>query len=149
MASANRSVGDDCVVGSWRGDAFEVPFRGFLDGREISGPLRGSAGVRLRVDADGVVRTDYSEAAPLVGTDGGARIEPRYDGTTIESWRASRGRVEQSNTDSTRLAFRVTINGRPPDRRLALSVVDRDLPYTCTAETLGVGPYRYTRLATP
>jgi hypothetical protein len=144
-ATTWRSVGDDCLVGTWRGKAFEVPFRGLLAGQEISAPIRGGAGVVLAVAADGTVRADYGSATPLVGADRFHRIEGFYAGTTVERWRASEGTVRQSATDASRLAFRATIDGRAPDQPLAVAVVDREYPYTCTPATLELGPYRYTR----
>jgi curved DNA-binding protein CbpA len=145
MATTRQSVGDDCLVGKWRGEAFEVPFRGFLDGREIAAPIRGGGGVIVKVAAYGTVRADYTEAAPLAGADGAYRIEGVYAGTTIERWRATEGRVEQRGTDASGLAFRATINGRAPDQPLAVTVVDREYPYTCTSTMLELGPYRYIR----
>ena len=145
LATARQSVGDDCLVGTWRGEAFEVPFRGFLDGREIAAPIRGGAGVMLRVAANGTVRADYADAAPLAGADGAYRIEGVYAGTTIERWRAADGRVNQSATDASGLSFRAMVNGRAPDQPVAVTVLDREYPYTCTATTLELGPYRYTR----
>ncbi|MDQ4132643.1 MAG: J domain-containing protein [Actinomycetota bacterium] len=145
VVTMRQSVGDDCLVGTWRGEPFEVPFRGYLDGKEIAVPIRGGAGVMLIVAADGTVRADYAEAAPLAGAEGAYRVEGVYAGTTTERWRAAGGRVGQSATDASDLAFRATINGRAPDRPLALTVVDREYPYTCTATTLTLGPYRFTR----
>lgn len=143
VATARRSVGDECLVGTWRGETFEVPFRGFLDGDEIAASLRGGAGVMLRVGADGTVRTDYRDAAPFAGSEGAHRIEGVYAGTTIERWRAADGRVSQSATDASGLRFLGTINGRAPDQPVAVTVVDGDYPYTCTATALELGPYRY------
>ncbi len=145
VATIRQSVGDDCLVGTWRGEAFEVPFRGVLDGREITAPIRGGAGVVLRVAADGTVRADYAEAAPLVGADGAYRIEGVYNGTIVERWGAADGRVKQSATDASGLKFRATINGRAPDQPVAVTVLDREYPYTCTRTTLELGPYRYER----
>jgi curved DNA-binding protein CbpA len=145
VATTQQSVGDDCLVGTWRGDAFEVPFRGVLDGNQVTASLRGGAGAMLRVAADGTVRTDYARAAPLVGADGAYRIEGEYAGTTIERWRAAEGHVDQSRTDTSGLRFAVMINGRPPDHPVAVTVLDREYPYTCTATALEVGPYRYIR----
>ena len=145
LATTRQSVGDSCLVGTWRGDAFEVPFRGSLDGVEIAAPIRGGAGVILTVSADGTVRTDYTRAAPLVGTDGAYRIEGLYTGRTIERWRAAGERVSQSSTDASGLRFRAMVNGREPDQPLEVTVLDGEYPYTCTARTLEVGPYHYTR----
>jgi DnaJ domain len=145
VATARQSVGDDCLVGTWRGEELEVPFRGFLDGTEVTAPIRGGAGALLTVTADGTVRAEYAPAAPLVGADGPCRIEGVYEGTTVERWRAADGRVEQGRTDASALGLRVTINGRAPDQPVAVTVLDRDYPYTCTSTTLEVGPYRYTR----
>lgn len=145
VATARQSVGDDCLVGTWRGEELEVPFRGFLDGREVAAAIRGGAGAMLTVAADGTVRTEYATAAPLVGADGPYRIEGVYEGTTVERWRAGDGRVEQGGTDASALGLRVTINGRAPDQPVAVTVLDREYPYTCTPTTLEVGPYRYTR----
>ena len=145
VATTRQSVGDDCLVGTWRGEEFEVPFRGFLDGREIAAPIRGGAGVILTVAADGTVRADYTEAAPLAGADGAHRIEGIYAGRTIERWRAADGRVKHSGTDASRLRFRVTIAGRAPDQPVAVTVIDREYPYRCTPTSLELGPYRYVR----
>lgn len=145
VATRRQSVGDDCLVGTWRGESFEVPFRGSLDGTDVAAPLRGGAGVTLRVSSDGTVRADYAGAAPLEGADGAYRIEGVYTGTTIERWQAGGGRVMQTATDASRLRFRATINGRDPDQPLEATVLDGTYPYTCTAATLELGPYRYTR----
>ena len=145
VATARQSVGDECLVGTWRGEAFEVPFRAFLDGREIAAPIRGGDGVVLTVAADGTVHADYAGAAPLVGADGALRVEGVYAGTTDERWEAGGGRLQQSGSDASALAFRATINGRAPDQPVAVTVLDREYPYTCTATTLEVGPYHYTR----
>ena len=145
VATARQSVGDDCLIGTWRGDAFEVPFRGFLDGREVTAPITGGSGVTLRVAERGTVRTDYAGAAPLAGAEGPYRIEGVYRGTTSERWEAGGGRLKQIGTDTSVLRFSATINGRPPDQPLAVTVVDREYPYTCTPSTLEIGPYRYTR----
>ncbi len=145
VATTAQTVGDDCLVGTWRGEAFEVPFRGFLDGREVAVPIRGGAGVTLKVAGDGIVRADYAEAAPLSGAAGRYRIEGVYAGTTIERWRAADGRVKLSGTDASDVRFRATINGRAPDQPVAVTVLDREYPYTCTPTTLELGPYRYTR----
>ena len=61
-ATRRQSVGDGCLV-AWRGEAFEVPFRGVVDGREITAPLRGGAGGGLAVHADG--RSGSTTGAPL------------------------------------------------------------------------------------
>jgi curved DNA-binding protein CbpA len=145
VAPTRQSVGDDCLVGAWEGEAFEVPFRGSLNGRDIAAPIRGGAGVRLTVAADGRVRTDYDGSEPLVGADGAFRIEGAYTGTATERWRATGGQVEQRGTDTSRLVFRATISGRAPDQPLAVSVIDREYPYTCSPTTLELGPYRYRR----
>jgi hypothetical protein len=145
VATTRQSVGDECLVGTWRGEPFEVAFRGVLDGREVTAPIRGGAGVTLRVAADGIVRTDYAEAAPLAGADGAYRIEGVYVGTAIERWRAADGRVKQDATDASDLRFQAMINARPTDQPLAVTVVDREYPYACTATTLELGPYRYMR----
>jgi curved DNA-binding protein CbpA len=146
VATTRQSVGDECLVGTWRSEAFEIPFRGVLDGREVDAPVRGGAGAMLAVAADGTVRADYTEAAPFTGADGLYRIEGAYRGTTRERWRAAGGRVEQTGTDTSDLTFRATIAGRAPDRPLAVTVLDREYPYTCTATTLELGPYRYIRI---
>lgn len=145
VATNSQSVGDDCLVGTWQGEPFEVSFRGSLDGREVEAPIRGGSGVTLRVAEDGTVRTDYSSAAPLEGTDGPYRIVGIYAGRTSEQWRAADGRVRQEVTNASGLSFGATINGRPPDQPLAPTVVDREYPYTCTPTALDLGPYRYTR----
>jgi curved DNA-binding protein CbpA len=145
LATMRQSVGDDCLVGTWRGEAFEVPFRGLLDGKEISAPIHGGAGVVLMVAADGTVRADYGEAEPLGGADGAYRIEGVYAGSTSERWRAVDGRVQQSGTDASGLTFRATINGRAPDQPVVVTVLDREYLYTCTPTTLQLGPYRYAR----
>jgi hypothetical protein len=146
VATRRLSVGDHCLVGTWRGEAFEVPFRGSLDGVEVAAPITGGAGVLLKVASDGTVRTDYGDAAPLTGADGGYRIEGVYGGTTLERWEAADGRVKQGGTDASGLRFQATINGRRPDQPLAATVVDGEHPYTCSPTTLAVGPYRYARL---
>lgn len=145
VATIRQSVGDPCLVGTWRGEAFEVPFRGFLDGIEVSAPIRGGAGVILRVAADGTVRTDYTGAAPLTGTGGSYRIEGSYAGTTTEGWQADDGHIRQRGTDASGLRFEARINGRTPDQPLAATVLDGRYPYTCTPTTLDLGPYRYVR----
>ena len=144
-ATTWESVGDDCLVGTWRGEAFEVPFRGFVAGEEVSATIRGGGGVMLTVGDDGTVEADYAQAAPLEGADRFYRVEGAYSGTTKEHWRAAGGRVRQTGTDASGLAFQVTINGRPPDQPVAVTVVSRDYPYTCTPTVLEVGPYRYGR----
>jgi curved DNA-binding protein CbpA len=143
-ATMRQSVGDDCLVGTWRGEDFEVPFRGVLDGREITTPLRGGAGVGLTVHADGRIRLDYGRAAPLTGVAGAYRIEGTYAGTSIERWEATDGRV-RTRTDASGVRFSATINGRPPDQPLAVTVLDGEYPYACTPTTLELGPYRYSR----
>ncbi len=145
VATVRQSVGDDCLVGTWRGEAFEVPFRGFLHGREITARIHGGAGVLLTVAADGTVRADYAKAAPLAGADGPHRIEGVYAGTMNERWRAADGHVKQSGANASRLRFGATINGRAPDQPVSVRVRDREYPYTCTPTTLEVGPYRYAR----
>ena len=145
-ATLRQSVGDDCLVGTWRGEPFDVPFRGVLDGREITAPIRGGAGVRLTVRADGRIRVDYGSAAALAGAAGGNQIEGTYAGTSIERWHAGKG-VVTTRTDASRVRFSATINGRPPDQPLAVTVLDGEYPYTCTPATLEVGPYRYVRTA--
>jgi hypothetical protein len=145
LVTARQSIGDHCPVGTWRGDEFEVPFRGSLDGIQVAAPIRGGAGVTLTVDADGTVRTNYSGSDPLTGADGGYRIEGAYSGSTLERWHATDGQVRQSGTDASGLRFDATINGRRPDQPLAVTVLDGEYPYTCTATTLDVGPYRFAR----
>jgi curved DNA-binding protein CbpA len=145
-ATMRQSVGDDCLVGTWEGEAFEVPFRGVLDGREISAPIRGGAGVRLTVHADGRVRVEYGNAAPLTGVAGAYRIEGVYEGTSIERWEADDGRVS-TRSDAAGVRFSATLNGRPPDQPLAVTVLDGEYPYTCLPATLELGPYRYRRTA--
>lgn len=145
VTTSRQSVGDDCLVGRWRGEAFEVPFQGALDGTNVAAPIRGGAGVLLTVGSDGTVRADYRDATPLVGMDGAYRIEGVYSGMTLERWHAGGGRVTQSGTDASRLRFQATINGRQPDTPLAVTVLDGTYPYSCTAATLDVGPYRYQR----
>ena len=143
--TVRQSVGDGCLIGTWQGGAFEVPFRGAVDGREIEATIRGGEGVVMTVGEDGIVRTDYAKAAPLIGADGPYRIEGVYLGRTVETWRAGEGRVKQSSTDASGLTFQAKINDRPPDRPLAVTVLDREYPYTCTPTTLELGPYRYAR----
>jgi curved DNA-binding protein CbpA len=145
-ATRELSVGDDCLVGTWRGEQFEVGFRGVLDGRQVTAPIRGGAGVVLTVGADGTARADYTSAAPLEGDTAAVRIEGTYAGSTVERWQADGGRVRLSGTDTSRLTFSASINGRPPDQPVAVTVLDREYPYTCTPATLEVGPYRYTRI---
>jgi curved DNA-binding protein CbpA len=145
-ATMRQSVGDDCLVGTWRGESFEVPFRGVLDGREITAPIRGGAGVRLTVHADGRIRVDYGNAASLTGAAGADRIEGTYAGTSIERWEAAEGLV-RTRSDASGVRFSAAINGRPPDQPLAVTVVDGEYPYTCTPATLELGPYRYVRTA--
>ncbi len=145
VATARQSVGDDCLVGTWQGEAFEVPFRGFLDGKELSAAIRGGAGVLVAITPDGTVRTDYASAAPLLGADGPYRIEAFYGGMTVERWRAADGRVKQVGTDASGLGFRALINGRPPDLPVSLTVLDREYSYMCSLTRLELGPYRYTR----
>lgn len=143
-ATMRQSVGDDCLVGTWLGESFEVPFRGALDGREITAPLRGGAGVRLSVKADGRVRVEYGNAGPLTGADGAFRIEGVYGGTSVERWGAGGGTI-RTRTDASGVRFSATVNGRPPDQPLAVTVLDGEYPYTCTSTTLELGPYRYSR----
>jgi len=144
-ATMRQSVGDECLVGTWEGEAFEVPFRGVLDGREITAPIRGGAGVRLTVHADGRVRVDYGSAASLTDAGGPYRIEGVYEGTSIERWDAGDGMV-RTRSDPSGVRFSATINGRPPDQPLAVTVLDGDYPYACTPATLELGPYRYSRV---
>lgn len=144
-ATMGQSVGDGCLVGTWRGESFEVPFRGLLDGREVAVTIRGGAGAEVSVSEDGTVRTDYAPSGPLTGSSGAHRVEGSYTGSTVERWDAAAGVVNQSRTASAGLAFRATINGRAPDHPSAVSVLGGEFPYTCTATTLAIGPYRYTR----
>lgn len=146
VATSRQSVGDDCLVGTWQGDSFEVPFRGVLDGREITAPLRGGAGVELTVKADGRIRVAYGNAAPLTGTAGAYLVEGVYTGTSIERWEADDGLVK-TRSDASGVRFSATINGRPPDEPLAVTVLDGEYPYTCTPATLEVGSNRYSRSA--
>jgi curved DNA-binding protein CbpA len=148
-ATRELSVGDNCLVGTWRGDHFEVGFRGVLDGRQVTAPIRGGAGVVLIVVADGRARADYASAAPLEGDTAAVRIKGSYAGSTVERWQADGGQVRLSGTDTSGLTFSATINGRPPDQPVAVTVLDREYPYTCTPATLEVGPYRYTRIENP
>ena len=143
-ATMRQSVGDDCLVGTWLGESFEVPFRGVLDGREITAPVRGGAGVRLTVYADGRIRAEYGNAAPLTGIAGAYRIEGVYAGTSIERWEAAGG-VVRTRSDASGVRFSATINGRTPDQPLAVTVLDGEYRYTCTPTTLELGPYRYSR----
>lgn len=145
-ATMRQSVGDDCLVGTWRGEAFEVPFRGVLDGREITAALRGGAGVGLTVHADGRIRVEYGNAAPLTGIAGAYRIEGFYAGTSVERWEAAGGLL-RTRTDASGVRFSATINGRAPDAPLAVTVLDGEYPYTCTPATLELGPNRYARMA--
>ena len=143
-ATMRQSVGDECLVGTWRGEPFEVPFRGVVDGREITASLKGGAGVGLKVDADGRIRVDYGRAAPLTGAGGGYAIEGAYSGTSIERWEAADGQV-RTRTDASGVRFTATIGGRPPESPLAVTVLDGEYPYTCTPATFELGPYRYSR----
>lgn len=145
-ATRELSVGDDCLVGTWRGDHFEVGFRGELDGRQVTAPIRGGAGVMLTVAGDGKARADYTSAAPLEGDTAAVRIEGVYAGATVERWQADDGRVRLSGTDTSGLTFSASINGRPPDQPVAVTALDREYPYACTPARLEVGPYRYTRM---
>jgi curved DNA-binding protein CbpA len=140
------SLGDDCLVGTWRGQAFEVGFQSMLDGRQISAAIRGGAGVVLRIAADGKAGSDYASAEPLRGDTAAFRIEGTYAGATVERWQAGEGQVRLSGTDTSRLTFSATINGRAPDQPVGVTALDREYPYTCTPATLEVGPYRYTRM---
>jgi curved DNA-binding protein CbpA len=144
VATAKQSVGDDCLVGTWRGEAFEVPFRANAGGKEIAATLRGGAGVTLVVHADGRIRVNYATAAPLTGADGPYRIEGVYEGTSIERWEAANGRVE-TRSDPSAVRFLTTINGEPLDQPLAAGVLDGEYPYACSPATLDIGSYRYTR----
>ncbi len=144
-ATSALSVGDDCLVGTWRGEAFEVPLRASLDGREVTAVVRGGAGVVLTIAADGKARADYGAAAPLTGGTGAYRIEGTYAGTTTERWQAGDGRVRLSGTDTSALSFMVMINGRAPDDPVGVTVLDREYPYACTPTTLELGPYLYAR----
>lgn len=145
VATTGLSVGDECLVGTWRGEAFEVPLRASLDGREIAAVVRGGAGVALTIATDGKARADYGAAAPLTGTAGAYRVEGTYAGTTIEHWQAGDGRVDLRGTDTSALRFTVMINGRAPDEPVTVTVLDREYPYGCTPTTLELGPYRYAR----
>ncbi|HVL06227.1 MAG TPA: J domain-containing protein [Acidimicrobiales bacterium] len=143
VATTRQSVGDDCLVGTWRSEAFDVPFRAVFDGREIAAPIRGGAGVTLTVLADGRIRVDYATAAPLAGADGPYRIEGIYEGTSIERWEAD-GKLVRTRTDPSGVRFLATINDRPLEP-LAVGVLDGEYPYSCTPATLELGSYRYTR----
>lgn len=143
--TAPPALGDDCLVGAWRGEAFEVPFRGTLMGREVTAPIRGGAGATLAVSADGRARSDYTGSSPLVGSQAGLRIEALFTGTVDERWRAQGGRLEQAAIGPSDVELRATIDGRPTDRPVAVDVVSGEYPYTCTATALELGPYRYTR----
>ena len=143
-ATARQSVGDDCLVGTWRGEAFEVPFRAVVAGRDVAASLRGGAGVSLTVHADGRIRANYATAAPLTGSDGPDRIEGVYEGTSIERWEAAGGRVT-TRSDPSAVRFLASVNGEPVGQPLVAGVLDGEYPYSCTPATLEVGPYRYTR----
>lgn len=145
-ATMRQSVGDGCLVGTWEGEPFELPFRGVLDGREITAPLRGGAGVGLTVKADGRVRVEYGSAAALTGAAGAYQIEGFYTGTSIERWEASDGHV-RTRSDASGVRFSATVNGRPPDGPLAVTILDGEYPYTCTPTALTLGPLRYSRSA--
>ena len=146
VATARQSVGDDCLIGRWRGEAFEVQFRGFLDGREVEAPIQGGAGTVLVVSDDGTVRADFTGSAPLTGADGVYRIEGRYGGTTRERWRAAEEELEQTVTATSDLAFDATISGRSPDQPVVPTVLDREDAYSCSPTSLEIGPYRYSRI---
>lgn len=145
-ATKDLAVGDDCLVGTWRGEAFEVDFRAVLDGRQISAPIRGGEGVVLTVDTDGKARANYAPAGLLVGDTAAVRVVGAYAGSTLERWQADDGEVRLSGTDTSRLMFSATINGRAPDQPVGVTALDRAYPYTCTPATLEVGPYRYNRV---
>jgi curved DNA-binding protein CbpA len=145
-ATMRQLVGDGCLVGMWVGESFEVPFRGVLDGREITAAIQGGAGVKLTVRADGRVRVDYGNAAPLTGVAGAYRVEGVYEGASIERWEAADRRVS-TRSDASGVRFSATINGRPSDQPLAVTVHDGEYPYTCTPASLELGPYRYRRIA--
>ena len=145
-ATTGLSVGDECLVGTWRGEAFEVPLRASLEGREVTAVVRGADGVVLTIAADGKARADYGAAAPLTGEAGAYRNEGTYAGATVERWQAGDGLVKLSGTDTSALSFRVMINGRTPDEPVTVTVLDREYPYACTPTTLALGPYRYTRV---
>ncbi len=143
--TSEPSLGDDCLVGTWRGEAFEVGFQGMLDGREITAAIQGGAGVVLRIATDGTAGSDYASAEPLRGDTAAFRIEGTYAGSTVERWQAGDGQVRLSGTDTSRLAFTATINGRAPDQPVKVTALDREYPYTCAPAALEVGPYRYIR----
>jgi len=145
VATTGLSVGDDCLVGAWTGEAFDVPLRASLDGREVVAVVRGGTGVALTIATDGKAWSDYGAAAPLRGADGAYRIEGIYAGSTIERWQAGDGRVKLRGTDTAALRFTVTINGRAADEPVAVTVLDREYAYTCTPDSLELGPYRYAR----
>ena len=145
VTTTGLSIGDDCLVGTWRGEAFDVPLRALLDGREVSAVVQGGAGVALTIASDGKARSDYGAAAPLTGAAGAYRIEGTYAGSTVERWQAGDGRVKLSGTDTSALKFTAIINGREPDDPVTVNVLDREYPYSCTPTTLAVGPYRYER----
>lgn len=144
-APTGLSLGDDCLVGTWRGEPFEVPLRTSLDRQDVSAVVRGGAGVVLTVATDGKVQTDFGAAAPLTGAVGAYRIEGTYAGATIERWQAGDGSVRLSVSDTAALVFRATINGRAPDEPVAVTILDREYRYVCTPTTLELGPYRYAR----
>lgn len=144
VATSRQSVGDGCLVGTWRGEAFELPFRAVAGGRDITATLAGGAGVTLTVHADGRVRVNYATAAPLTGADGPYRIEGVYQGTSIERWSAAGGRVE-TRSDASAVRFLATIDGEALNQPLAAGVLDGEYPYSCSPAMLQVGPYRYTR----
>ena len=146
VASPGLSVGDDCLVGTWRGREFEVPLRASLDGREVAAVVRGGAGVVLTIAADGKASADYGDAAPLTGAAGVYRIDGAYGGTTTERWQAGDGRVKLSSTDTSALTFTAMINGRAPDEPVTVTVLDREYPYACTPTTRELGPYVYGRV---
>lgn len=145
VASTELSIGDECLVGPWRGEAFDVPLLASLDGREVEAVVRGGAGVVLTIASDGKARSDYAAAEPLTGGAGPYRVEGTYAGSTVEHWHAVGGRVKLSATVTSALRFAATINGRPPDDPVTVNVLDREYPYACTATTLELGPYRYSR----
>lgn len=147
VATAGQSVGDDCLVGTWRGEAFDVPFRATVGGRDVSAQLRGGDGVTLTVLADGRVRVNYATATPLTGSAGSDRIEGTYEGTSIERWEAAGGRVT-ARSDASAVRFLARVNGEPLGQPLAVGVLDGEYPYACTPASLEVGPYRYTRAFT-
>lgn len=138
-------LGDSCLVGTWEGEDFDVPVRASLDGQEVEASLRGGAGVVLTVAAGGRVRTDYAGATPLTGSTPAHRVEGIYAGASTERWQASDGRVRLSGTDTSGVRFQLVINGRAPDQPVVVTILDREYAYACTATTLDLGPYRYTR----